>query len=258
MELRKLHDPKNGQMRVVGLMSGSGSNLRKIIEFERVLRAERGISPFVVVALFSDNAESNATKIGRDYDLPVVVRDIGAFYAARGKPRKDMEVRREFDAATVQALAPFAAAIAAYAGYMSVATNPLLEAFLGINVHPADLSIMEGNMRKYIGDHAVRDAILAGEQQLRSSTHIIEPQVDYGRILMLSDPISVTLPIDFNRADKTLVERVAKEHQERLKKLGDWRIFPRTLLCLAEGRYEQDTRGNIYCDGKLLQPPMFL
>src|SRR3989344_1453044 len=249
MILTKLHNPDNGPMQVVGLMSGSGSNLRKILELEKNLKAEQGTSPFTVVALFSDNAQSNATKIGKEFDLPVVVRDIGAFYAARGKPRRDMETRRVFDTMTVHALSPYQATVAAYAGYMSIVTTPLIKAFLGANVHPADLVIKEGDRRKYTGDNAVRDAILARETQLRSSMHIVEEKVDYGKILMRSAPLQIILPEGFDPNDEDLVTRVAQEHQERLKQVGDWEIFPKTLLYMAEGRYARDAQGNLYFDG---------
>ena len=173
MKLTRLHDPETGPMRVVGLMSGSGSNIRKILDFERQLKVERGISPFNLVVLFSDNIKSNAAVIGKDYDLPVVVRDIRGFYKARKKPRRDLEVRAEFDADTVKALAPYGVTAAAYGGYMSIATAPLINAYLGVNVHPADLSLTEGDKRKYTGDNAVRDAtIIAKIPAITSSVNI--------------------------------------------------------------------------------------
>ena len=250
MALKELYPPESGRMRVAGLMSGSGSNLRKIIENGRRLEAEEGRAPYQVVVIFSENSESNAGKIGNDYGIPVVVRDLGNFYKERGKPRRDLSVRAEFDEGTVEALKPFSADVAAYAGYMSIATTPLINAFLGVNVHPADLSVMNESKRKYTGDHAVKDAILAGEKQLRASTHIIESQVDYGKILMISAPLPVTLPEDFNYDDKNQVNAVSDQHQNRLKEIGDWVIFPRTLEFLADGRYSQDEQGNLYFDSK--------
>ena len=162
MILTKLYDSKNVQMQVAGLMSGSGSNLRTIIGVEKKLELHEGKSPYHVAVLFSDRFDSNAAKIGKDYDIPVVIRDIAGFYAVRGKPRRDMEVRAEFDFETVLSLSPYNINVAAYAGYMSIASKILIDAYLGINVHPADLSIMDGDKRKYTGDHAVRDAILSG------------------------------------------------------------------------------------------------
>ena len=246
MQLIKLHDPADGQMRVVGLMSGSGSNLRKILEAEKQFDVEKGQSPFTMVAIFSDSYDSNAPEIGKDFDLPVVIRDKKGFYAAREKSLRDLVVRAEFDRENVRALEPFEATVAAYGGYMSIATAPLMDAFLGVNVHPADLSIMDGGWRKYTGDNAVLDAILGGEPELRSSTHIIEPEVDGGRLLMVSRPLKVVLPRGFA---SFAGPEVANGHQERLKKVGDWDIFPKTLQYLAEGRYSKDSEGSLYFDG---------
>ncbi len=237
-------------MRVAGLMSGSGSNLRRIIEHERDIELKEGRAPYQVVVIFSENPASNAGEIGKEYGLPVVVRDLGSFYQERGKPRRDLSVRVEFDEGTVRALKPSNVDVAAYAGYMSIATDSLINAFLGVNVHPSDLSIMGEDKRKYTGDHAVRDAIVAGEKQLRASTHIIEPRVDYGRILMISSPLEVKLPGGFNPDNKEQVKVVSDEHQNRLKEIGDWIIFPRTLEFLADGRYSQDEQGLLFFDDK--------
>ncbi|HLC52974.1 MAG TPA: formyltransferase family protein [Candidatus Nanoarchaeia archaeon] len=246
MAFNTLYSAENGIMRVAGLMSGSGSNLRKIIEHGREIEARQGRAPYQVVVIFSDNPESNAERIGSDYEIPVMVRDLRAFYDERGKPKKDLAVRAEFDEGTVKALQPFGAVVAAYAGYMSIATEPLINAFIGVNVHPADLSVMNGEKRKYTGDHAVRDAILAGEKSLRATTHLIESQVDYGRILMISSPLAVNLPVDFDPSNKDQVKAVAGEHQTLLKEVGDWVIFPRTLEDIATGRYSHDDQGNLY------------
>jgi folate-dependent phosphoribosylglycinamide formyltransferase PurN len=248
--LEALHDPSTGPLRIVGLMSGSGSNLRRILERQRGLAAERGRSPFEVVAIFSDAWNSKAPELGRDFDLPVVVRDIAAFYATRNAPRRDLTLRAEFDRATVAALRPFDARAAAYAGYMSVATAPLIEAFLGVNVHPADLGIEVDGRRRFTGDHAVRDAILAGQTELRSTTHIIEPVVDGGRLLVVSPPVAVRLPPGAALADQAAVKRLAAEHQERLKEAGDWVVFPRTLEWLADGRIAADGSGALHFDGR--------
>ena len=241
--LRPLHDPAAGALRVAGLISGSGSNLRRILEHRRALASSRGRATFDVVVVFSDTWNSRAAEIGRDFDLPVVVRDIAAFYAARGAPRRDLALRAEYDAATVEALRPFGARVAAYAGYMSVATAPLVDAFLGVNVHPADLSIEEGGRRRFTGDHAVRDAILAGRSEIRSTTHVVEPVVDGGRLLAISPAVAVRVPPGADLSDREAVRKIAAEHQERLKEAGDWVAFPWTLEMIASARIAQDERG---------------
>ncbi len=252
---KKLYEPEKGIMQIAGLMSGSGSNLRKIIEHEKTIESQEGKASYKVVVIFSENPSSNAKKIAAEYGIPFVVRDLNAYYQERGKPRRDLTLRAEFDAETIEMLKPFNVAAAAYAGYMSIATPPLINAFLGVNVHPADLTVMNGNNRKYTGSHAVREAILAGEKQLRATTHLIEQEVDYGRILMVSSPLEVSLE-EFNftsltsLTSKEQAERIVNTHQNRLKEIGDWIIFPRTLEYLAEGRYAQDDQGNLYFDNQ--------
>lgn len=235
-------------MRVAGLMSGSGSNIRKLLEHQKKLEAERRPA-YKFVALFSDRAESNAVKIGKDFDVPVVVRDIAGFYRARGHSNtKDLKLREEFDRETVKALEPYGAVVAAYGGYMSIATPPLIYEFIGVNVHPADLSVLtpEGK-RKYTGDKAVAKAIAAGEKYLRSSTHLISNKVDYGAILVISRP----MPVDPGKRPE--------ENQNLLKEKGDWEIFPLTLEYLARGLFQtgsydkediQSGEAPIYFDGK--------
>ena len=180
--IKPIHNPAEGPLKLVGLMSGSGTNIRKILEHQIKLEKQASPSPFKIVVLFSDNGKSNASNIGMEYDIPVITRDISGFYAKRGKKRNDLTVRPEFDAETVKALSSFEVKVGIYGGYMSVVTSPLIHAFLGVNVHPADLSVEEGEKRKFTGAHAVRDAIALGEKTIAATTHIIEDGVDQGPI----------------------------------------------------------------------------
>ncbi len=250
MPLKLLHDPKEGPLRVAGFMSGSGTNLRRLLERQRKLEGEEGSSPFEVAVIFSNDARSKAPAIGADFAVPVVIRDMRAWYAKRGADRRDLKLREEFDAETVKMLAPFGAKVAAFGGYMAVATAPLLEAFIGVNVHPADLSITEGGERKYTGDRAVLMAIKAGEHSIAATTHIVESRVDMGRIMMISPPVGVNVPPDSDLNDPDVAAKVADEHQEKLKERGDWVIFPRTIEDIARGRYAEDEAGTLYYDGE--------
>ena len=251
--MKKLYDQENGVMRVAGLMSGSGSNLRKILEFEKNCELEKGSCPFKMVVIFSDCFGSNANKIGRDFDVPVITRDIKSFYRQRSKKLSDMDVRAEFDSEIVKSLSQYNVDVAAFGGYMGIASEVLIDAFLGVNVHPADLSLLndEGG-RKYTGNHPVMDQILSGEKYLRSSTHIVEEQVDQGRILMRSPKLEVLLNSDFDPADKTQLNSAETNNQNRLKEFADWLIFPKTLLYLSKGMYSEDDKGYLYFDERLI------
>ena len=121
-----------------------------------------------------------------------------------------------------------------------------------VNVHPADLSITTSDgRRKYVGDNAVRDAIVQGEGFLRSSTLWTDQGVDTGPLLMVSEPLRVELPESLDRLmkDSEQLSKTVDSHQERLKEVGDWKIFPRTIEMIAEGRFAFDEKNRVYVDG---------
>ncbi len=263
--LRPLYSPRPGRpMRVAGFMSGSGTNLVKILERQENLGREPEGCLYEVVVVFTDNPASNAAEIAQSRGLPLAVEDVLAFYRSRGhSTKKDLSLRPEFDRRVLDALGPHSVDAIVLAGYMSVVTAPLLAAFPGriVNVHPADLRILEGGRRKYTGDYAVRDAILAGESVLRATTHIVRAEVDGGEILMVSAPVQVELPEGVAPGKpawpehRDLWNRIASEHQERLKRVGDWEILPKTLEWLARGRYSVDEEGRTYLDEEWLRNP---
>ncbi|MBO3803538.1 MAG: formyl transferase [Candidatus Brockarchaeota archaeon] len=260
---RPIFDPREfGKMRLVCMMSGSGTNVAKIVEYQRKLEEELGRSPFEVVAIFTDNKQSNAKALAERYSLPCVCRDIMEFYRERGhETKKDLSIRPEYDGATVDFLEKYQPHAVALCGYMSIVTRPILDRFGDriFNVHPADLSLRDAaGRRRFVGTNAVRDAILAGAKQLYSSTHIVREEVDHGEILMRSRPVEVVLPFGMDlqalsRAEnRPVLEEVVRVHQERLKEQGDWVIYPLTLRMVSEGRYALDRDGNVYVDGQLM------
>lgn len=251
MNLKPFHDPGAGPLRTVALLSGSGTNVRRILEHGEKIRNEEGRPLFEVVALFSDNWESNATQIGREYDIPVVTRDLGGWLRKNRVERKNLKERERFDRENLEILRPFNATVAIYGGYMSIASPTLVRAYMGVNVHPADLSVKKsGGGRKWTGAHAVRDAIAAGEKTICSSTHLISPEVDMGPLLMISAPLSVDVREGEDLSDPAVLEWVADRNQERLKEDGDWVIFPHTIEAIARGWFQTDEQGNIHYKGE--------
>ena len=261
MRPQPIYAPKgDAPMRVACFVSGSGTNARMIIESS----LEEG-SRYEVSLIFTDVRDDRLRKSGEkrcrakdiadEHGVSYECEDIRDFYRERGAKRTDLSLRPEFDRLVVEKVAPHGIDLIALAGYMSITTHPLLEAYEGrmVNVHPADLSIMEGNERKYVGIHVVRDAILAGEQELRASTHVVREKVDHGEILVVSEPVPVSLPegvvLEELARDKQLLGVIVDEHQRRLKERGDWVIFPLTIQMIAEGRFALDGEGSVYVDG---------
>lgn len=251
----------NRLMRVACFMSGSGSNVRKIIE-----KSKEPDSSFKVVLIFTDTSNDKTDKMGnrlcralqiaREYEISYEFIDINDFYKERGqKNKKDLTIRPDFDRLVVEKIEPYNIDLIALCGYMSITTYPLLNRYLGkiINVHPADLSIVEGEERKYTGIHTVRDAILQGEKEIRASTHIVREKVDHGEILIISKPVEIHLSNKFSlekvRSDKEFLNQLVNEFQNKLKEVGDWIILPLSIQMIGEGRFALDN-GIVYFDGK--------
>ncbi len=259
-----IYRPEPGQtMRVACFMSGSGTNARKIIE-----RSQTYGASFKVELIFTDVKDGTlgrdgvkacrALDIAKEFGIEYECVDIMDFYKSRGQTSKrDLSLRPDFDRLVVDAIEGHNVDLIALAGYMSITTKPLLDRYEGriVNVHPADLSLMVGGERKYVGVNTVRDAILGGEKVLRATTHIVREKVDHGEILVLSRPVEVRLPggvtLERLRDDRELLKTVVEEHQDRLKREGDWEIYPLTVQMISEGRFALD-KGVVYLDGKPL------
>jgi len=241
-------------MRVAAFMSGSGTNVIRLLEKQEELKNQPGGSPFEIVFIFSDRSDGHSAgeSIALDAGIPYFSYDIRQFYRRR-KLKKSiatpggLEARREFDSIASRLVKAFQIDIIALAGYMSYLTLKRC-----VNVHPADLSILTPQgKRKYVGDQAVADAIAHGETALRASTIWTDAGVDTGPLLMVSNPVHVQLPISLPDLlnDEPAFKAVVDEHQRRLKELGDWRIFPLTIEMIAQGRFSLDDHGNVYVDG---------
>ena len=260
MRPEPIFDPAKGEMRVACFASGSGTNARRIIE-----RSLEPGSAYRVALIFSDVRDDRVTKSGEkmsrakvvadEYGIDYECIDIRDFYREKGTPRTDLNIRPQFDGMVAERIARHGIDLVCNAGYMSIMTRPLLDAYSGciINVHPADLTIMEGPERKYVGIHVVEEAILAGEKKLRATTHIVREKVDHGEILVVSEPVPVRLPPGVSLAelggDRALLGKVVEEHQDRLKRAGDWVIYPLTVQLIAEGRFSLE-RGTVFFDGE--------
>lgn len=257
MPIFPIFDPakKGRRMRVATFMSGSGTNIRRLLERQEELEAAKDGAPFRVLFLFSDRSDGRCAgeKIAWEYGLPYFSYDVRVFHARRGLKRsvlttEGLEARKAYDQVATRLAEAFEIDVIALGGYMSYITLKGC-----VNVHPANLSILtkEGK-RKFVGDNAVYDAILAGEKELRASTLWTDEGVDTGPLLMVSEALPVQLPVALEtlRKNKERLLEIADAHQERLKEIGDWKILPRTIELIARGRFGLDEKGRVYVDGR--------
>lgn len=255
-KLTPIFDPqvRGRVMRVAAFMSGSGTNVIRLLERAKELENKSGGSPYRIIFIFSDRSDgvSAGEKIALDTGIPYFSYDIRKFYSLKGLKRthltpEGMAARREFDSVATRLIKAFDIDIIALAGYMSYMTLNR-----SVNVHPGDLSILTPDgKRKYVGDHAVADAIASGETFLRASTIWTDAGVDTGPLLMVSNSLKVELPFPLAGLlkDRPAFKKVVDEHQRRLKEMGDWKIFPLTMEMIAKGRFSLDENNNVYVDG---------
>ena len=240
--LKPMYDAAKGKMRVAGLASGSGASFRTVIE-QQIEMLAKGGCPYEVVAVFTDNPKSKVLDMGEEFKVPVFLNDIHAFYEKRGKKITDKQVREEYDRETIRLLEPYKPDFLAYAGYVWATTAPLVNAFPGINGHPADLSIMKGGKRAYAGANGVRDALVGGETELRATLHLVTTEIDHGPILMISEPVRVERGPDFS------LDQGSREYL-RLVNQQMRRLFPRVIKDIAEGTFKWDGKGALYYGDK--------
>jgi len=242
-------------MKVAAFMSGSGTNIIRLIELQKILESEEGTSPFLIEFIFSDRSDGACAgeKIALNNGIPYFSYDTRVFHRLRSLKRtiltpEGLAVRKEYDQVAKKLVKAFEIDVIALGGYMSYITLNRC-----VNVHPADLSIcVSEGRRKYVGDNAVYDAISAGEKSLRASTLWTDEGVDSGPLLMVSNPLPVELPeaLDDLLQKKKKLLKVSEKHQERLKEQGDWKIFPRTIEMISRGRFAFDEENRVYVDGK--------
>ena len=261
---------KPSRLPVAILMSGTGSNARRLLELPD--------PRYEVRLLFTDNPASNAARIAEEFGVQYAELDIHRFcgHAMLRKPER----RAAFDRELAAVLRRCGARLVALAGYDWVLGAELCRAFLLVNVHPGDLRKRDGRgQRMYAGLGWVpaAKAILNGERFVRASTHLVTAVLDGGPIARVSRGVPVELPdglspesllppgVSLSQIIRDLraggknyggepIVRIARQAQERLKVEGDWVEFPRTVQelsgLLLEGRLTQAPDGSALLDGE--------
>ena len=265
---------KETPVRCVVLMSGSGSNARALLDYERMNPG----CPYHAEAVITDAPENCcAREIAAEAGLPFAGCDIRRFYREHGEesikldtPRR-RELREEWSSLLYEQIRRFGPEFVLFAGFMPL-TN-LASRLPCLNVHPGDLTRRDETGRRiYAGLHVlpVERAILNGDASLRSSVILVRPytgggerEMDEGPLLGLSQP----LPVETGGVSREelrrirekrvpgvpcrdLLRRLALEHIERLKAAGDHVIFPRAAADFAAGAFGTDEQGNLYYRGR--------
>ena len=259
----------------LGMGSGSGSNLKKLIQAE---------DNFRIALLFSDRKcelENLATENNRSF-LSLNAKHITGNLSKIDSPDKYVIACERFEQLALRQISAWETQngtidLVLLGGYMRLLREPFLSKFAGrmLNVHPGDLRKTDQNgKRLLIGSKAVFKALLLGHQGSRSSIHMVTHEMDAGPILEVSEevPFSAKLMqvreelmsllhnemhlneeqiMSMNAANleelpsilkskfpsqMKQVFRHCKEHQNIQKQLADWPSYIKVVKAIARGK----------------------
>lgn len=245
-------------------LSGSGTNAEALLKDVFDEKKTPSWRPEVLV---TDRPEtSRAREIAAAFGLPLVEHDIRRFYEERGLSRvtiateEGMRVREEWTDVLIEKLKPYRISFGLLAGFVPLCN--ITKVFPCLNVHPGDLTVTEHGRRLFAGLHLLptETAILRGCDSIRSSVILAQSvsaggsEMDEGPVLGISDAMPLDLEghtreelqrVQEERASKSpaerrtdLLARIAEHNVERLKKCGDWKLFPRVTRDFADGFFD--------------------
>ena len=236
--LTPLHNPAVGRLRIIGYASGSGDTLWKAYELQKEMEDTPSGCPFEIVGVFCSKADAKALATAERLGVSHAAIDIQEYYSKRDKPFKDQDVRREYDLEALELLRPMKGDAILLAGYVWATTDVIVDNYLVINVHPADLSIEKDGKRAYAGGNGVGGALNGKEPYLCATSHLATKEIDGGPILVISEriPVDYTLHAD----DETRVRHYLKLVNEQARLIG-----ARTVLEVSSGNFRVNDSGKI-------------
>jgi len=188
-------------MRIVVLVSGSGSNLQAVID-----AVQTGELDIEIAAVGADRADAYGLERARAAGIDTFVVNF-----------RDYETRAEWDADLTRTVAGYQPEVVVSSGFMRIVSAQFIEAFDGryLNTHPALLPA-------FPGAHGVRDALAYGVKVTGCTVHWADAGVDTGPIIAQE-----AVNVEAGDTEQTLHERI---------KLAERRLLIRTLSDIVQAR----------------------
>jgi phosphoribosylglycinamide formyltransferase 1 len=177
-------------VRLVVLVSGSGSNLQALLDASA--DPSYGAS---VVAVGADRSDIEGLTRAAKHDVPTFVAAVPSF-----------ATRDEWDAALTASCLGYEPDLIISAGFMKLVGPRFLEAFEGryVNTHNALLPAFPGM-------HGPRDALAYGVKLAGATLHFVDSGVDTGAIIA-----QVAVPVLDDDTEDTLLERIKVAERRQL------------------------------------------
>lgn len=177
-------------MRIVVLVSGTGSNLQAVID-----AVQAGDLPVEIAAVGADRQGTYGVERSAAVGIETFVVDF-----------KEFENRAAWNAELARVCASYAPDVVVSSGFMRIVSAEFIEAFNGryLNTHPALLPA-------FPGAHGVRDALAYGVKVTGCTVHWADAGVDTGPIV--AQRAVEVLPED---TEESLHERIKVQERELL------------------------------------------
>jgi folate-dependent phosphoribosylglycinamide formyltransferase PurN len=237
----KLYQPKKA--RIAQFMSGSGTNVRKVLEQETELGR---LCPYETVVIVTDDRRSKAEEIADLFGKEVEIKDIRNMQEECGLDRKltlatqaYRDAREEYTKILHNCLAKYHVDFGVFGGFEPL-TN-ITSDFPCINVHPGDLTYEKDGARYLVGLHTLPISRAREEELGYVRSSVIHAMSYTGKGENMDEGPILGLGPKLFYEDETDDSKI----QNALKKVSDWKILPAVVLAVACGDIEVDYDDNM-------------
>ncbi len=195
-------------MNIAVLVSGGGTNLQALIDYEKATAG----CPYHIVLVVSNTKNAYALQRAKDAGIPAEIRSPYSVLGAEKAKLADRDEKRMAISDAILALCrEYKADAIVLAGYLSVLGGEIISVYKDkiVNLHPALLPKFGG-----VGmwGHNVHEAVLAaGEKESGCTVHLVDSGCDTGKIL-----VQKKVPVMPGDTPDTLYERIAPHEHDAL------------------------------------------
>lgn len=201
-------------VRIAVLVSGGGTNLQALIDAQH--RGE--ILGGEIAAVIASKPGVYALTRAQNAGIPGYV-----------VARKDYSSSQEMTIALVEKLRALKIDLVVLAGFMTIITREMVEAFPNaiLNVHPALIPSFCG--QGYYGLHVHENALAYGVKLSGATVHFVSEECDAG-------------PIVLQKAVEVLDDDTPETLQKRIMEQAEWVILPKAVSLFCQGRLKVEGR----------------
>ena len=212
---------QHAKMPVVVLISGSGSNLKALID-----GAVDGYLPIELRSVVSNEPDAFGLQ-----------RASAAGIETRVLSHREFNGREAYDRALMELIDGFSPGLVVLAGFMRILTPAFVGHYRGrlLNIHPSLLP-------RFRGLHTHQRVLESGDLEHGASVHFVTEELDGGPLVL-----QVRVPIQADDDADALAARVLK-HEHR--------IYPQVVRWFAEGRLRMAESDDLILDDGVLAGPV--